>query len=181
MKQRDVSACRGVTLLPGIEIVGHNTLPAIVFGDSCSCLSSTNLASDTAMEGIQLLIDSVMETFPTTPILHIGWDEVSTDAVPKADSAAQFCVTHKLAACDEAHIVDYFLTTLNDWFAAKYAGKRLMAYENVNTPGTKNRTVITQPWWINGGNGVMEDQVIKLLTIWSLVWKPYGHSSARPC
>ena len=124
-----------------------------------------------------------METFPTAPFLHIGWDEVSTDAVAKTDSAPGFCKKYSLSPCNEANIVDHFLTELNDYAATKYK-KRLMAYENVNTPGTKSNPVISnftsnqanlrshlsflrsiacvitaQPWWINGGNGYKEDQV----------------------
>ena len=123
-------------------------------------LGCTNLASDLAIQGLKLLIDATLATFPTMPILHIGWDEVGTDNVAKASTAPGFCKRHQLAACDEAHIVDHFLTDINDYVRNKTGGKvRLMAYENVNTPGTANHTVITQPWWINGGNGYMADQI----------------------
>ena len=128
-----------------VEIVGHNSLLSEVFGDPVS-LGCTNLASDVAIAGLKLLIDAILETFPTTPIMHIVWDEVGTDNVAKASTAPAFCKRHGLSLCNEGQIVDYFLTTLNEYVRTKTHGKiRLMAYENVNTPGTANHTVITPP------------------------------------
>jgi hypothetical protein len=151
---------RGVTLIPGIEIVGHNSLPKDIFGDPSSSLSCTNLASDTAISGVLALVDATIATFPTAPYVHIGWDETSTDGVPKTTSAPAFCAKHGLDPCSEDEIVNYFLVTVNEHVrhSTGVPHKRLMAYENVNTKGTKNHTVVTQPWWINGGNGYMEDQ-----------------------
>eukprot|EP01043_Picozoa_sp_COSAG02_P003928 COSAG02_NODE_99_length_37069_cov_24.910957_24_plen_1416_part_00 len=174
----EYAEARGVTLLPGVEIVGHNTLPAEVFRDPVE-LGCTNLASDLAIEAVKLLLDSVLLTFPTTPVVHIGWDEVSTDKVAQATTAPGFCKKHGLTPCSEAVIVDHFITDLNEYIRNKTAGKvRLMAYENVNTNGTANHTIITQPWWINGGNGYLEDQQKSNLhgnqglTTMQTAWKP---------
>ena len=145
---------RGVTLVPEIEVIGHNSLPAEIFGDPNPALTSTNLASDAAVEGVLLLLDSVIATFPTSPIIHIGGDEVSTAGVMQTQGVAEYCAKHNLSVCDLGHITDLFMTTLNA--RVHKAGKRMMGYENHNTNGTlaaADLSVITQPWHINGGAG----------------------------
>jgi hypothetical protein len=160
-----------VTLIPGCEVVGHNSLPRDVFGDASEAVTSTNLASNTATAGVVMLIDGILAQFPTAPFVHIGWDEVDTSGVAQALSAPGFCAEHRLASCTADAIANQFLTTINDHVRVKTNGKvRLMAYENVNTPGTANHTVVTQPWWINGGNGYMEDQI-----------KSNLHGNTLPC
>lgn len=175
-----------MTLLP---IVGHNSLSRDIFGDASPALTSTNLASDGTIAAVKLLIDATLRSFPTAPILHIGWDEVDTSGVAKTTTAPAFCAAHQLPTCSSDEIVEHFLTEINEYVRAKNpvnlgSPVRLMPYENINTKGTENHTVITQPWWINGGNGYMEDQIksnlhgntlayAKLnLTTMQTAWKP---------
>lgn len=69
------AVARGVTLIPELEVPGHSTLllrhyPE-VFGKSGTELAS----SETALEGIKLLLDEMTEIFSSTPYVHIGGDE----------------------------------------------------------------------------------------------------------
>lgn len=106
-----------------------------------------------------MLIDNTIVTFPHSPIIHIGMDEVSTAFVAHTRTAPAFCQEHGIV-CDESHIVDYFLTTIDEYVLSKPGNLRVMGYENINTPGTlRAGALMTMPWWINGGNGYMEDQI----------------------
>lgn len=66
---------RGVTLIPELEVPGHSGLlrrhyPE-VFGNS-----STDVAKLTSSrEAIKVLLDEMMELFPSSPYIHIGGDE----------------------------------------------------------------------------------------------------------
>ncbi|MEZ6018399.1 MAG: family 20 glycosylhydrolase [Planctomycetota bacterium] len=69
------ASARGVALIPELDVPGHSTLlreryPA-VFGET-----PTDLATDpSATQGVQQLIDELLETFRSSPFVHIGGDE----------------------------------------------------------------------------------------------------------
>lgn len=67
--------CRGVTLIPELEVPGHSGILRRVYPDVFG-KSSTDLAkSPKARKGIKTLLDEMIELFPSSPYIHVGGDE----------------------------------------------------------------------------------------------------------
>lgn len=69
------SQSRGVTIIPEIDVPGHSTIlrkryPE-VFGKTPTELATTK----EALQGMQALLDELMEVFAATPYIHVGGDE----------------------------------------------------------------------------------------------------------
>ena len=66
---------RGVTLIPELEVPGHSGILRSQYPDVFG-KSATDLAGQkSALDGIKILLDEMMEVFSSTPYVHIGGDE----------------------------------------------------------------------------------------------------------
>jgi hexosaminidase len=68
---------RGIAIIPELEVPGHSgilrqTYPE-VFGKTPTDLAQ----SETARKGIKVLLDEMIELFPSSPYIHIGGDEAA--------------------------------------------------------------------------------------------------------
>ena len=66
---------RGVTIIPELEVPGHSGILRSKYPEVFGKTGTELATSETALKGIQTLLDEMMETFSSTPYIHIGGDE----------------------------------------------------------------------------------------------------------
>ncbi|MFK7769732.1 MAG: family 20 glycosylhydrolase [Mariniblastus sp.] len=66
---------RGVTIIPELEVPGHSTLLRKHYPDVFGKTSTDLATNKKSRDAIKVLLDEVIELFPSSPFIHIGGDE----------------------------------------------------------------------------------------------------------
>ncbi|MCM2373018.1 family 20 glycosylhydrolase [Aporhodopirellula aestuarii] len=69
------AVARGVTIIPELEVPGHSEKLRGIYPEVFGKTGTDLVKSDTALEGLQTLLDEIVEVFPSSPYIHIGGDE----------------------------------------------------------------------------------------------------------
>lgn len=66
---------RGVTIIPELEVPGHSTLLRKTYPEVFGKTSTDVAKLDSSRQAIKVLLDEMIELFPSSPYIHIGGDE----------------------------------------------------------------------------------------------------------
>ncbi len=129
------SAERGVYLVPEIDLPGHS---GRLIADAPSIFgvpgndSTVNIASEETVSELKALLNEVMDTFASSPFVHLGADEVGLSGI---DQTAQYPARVKSGEVSSVHeLYERFVVQMHDTIAAR--GKRAIVWEEAaNTAG----------------------------------------------
>jgi hexosaminidase len=68
---------RGVAIVPELEVPGHSGILRRTYPDVFGKTPTDLAQSETARKGITVLLDEMIELFPSSPYIHIGGDEAA--------------------------------------------------------------------------------------------------------
>ncbi len=66
---------RGVALIPELEVPGHSQILTRQYPEAFGKNGTELASSETALKSIKILLDEMMELFPSSPYVHVGGDE----------------------------------------------------------------------------------------------------------
>ena len=132
------SQLRGVTIIPELEVPGHagqfvKMHPEIfAIQDTAANPWIINMGKEEVYEAIDLLVGEIVETFKSTPYIHMGGDEAIFNKVID-DPDVQAYIKEKGLEYDVHELYRHFLVRMND--IVKKHGKQMCVWEGFGKEG----------------------------------------------
>ncbi len=136
------AAAHGVTLIPELDLPGHaqqllEAYPQLGDRRTVDYLPTQTPAqvlcvgNPETRQAVATLIDELCQTFPLSPYLHIGGDEVDRQDWSVCPVCRQYCLDHNMASTEELY--REFIVWANEIVQAR--GKQMIVWEGFSREG----------------------------------------------
>jgi hexosaminidase len=159
---------RGVTLIPELETPGHAGKLRQIEPFGRKGLGCVNMANEKAYEGFDKLIGEMCEVFKSSPFIHIGTDESTTNGMGDLPEEKAYMAANKLK--DVHELFTHHIARLDQ--IIKKHGKKTMRWggftNNENSAIKLPNDIVNMVWNVHSGGVVtkIDHPII------NAAWKP---------